>query len=245
MSTASVVFSAFSSVCLYSLYQLWSSARSSAAPLSAEVPHDDLLDILTHVRAAAEAECAAVAEALALAEGSAADEAGARALREHARARVQAALAAAEAEALAPRRVGAAAAARALAYWEGPGRSAKIADVARDIRVAAGAWLLSQQRALGLYDGFLEARTQALSAAAVLHGESRGSSARRLRDFDLHAASARAESAGALFLVAQGGVTLDQLDAAVREWKKVRSCLSLAHLTVPPPPPPCCTPPSR
>jgi hypothetical protein len=195
------------------------------------VAHDELLSLLTEVRGAVEAECRAVSAALSLAAAGPADAARAGALREHARARVQAALEAAQAAALSARGVSAAQAERALAHWEGAGRSSDVAAVARDIRVAAGEWMLTQQRVLGLLEGFFRARADALVEAAQRHAEERGGGGgggggggARFSGFDLEAAAVGAMEAGKAFLVAQGGLSLDRLQAVLESpaYAKVR-----------------------
>ena len=255
MSTTHAVLTlAFSATCAYSLYSIWSSTfgtpPASAAPGTCPPPmdHDELLALLQDVRGRVEGECRGVAAALSLAAAEAPDTVVV--LREHARARVQAALSAAGAAALAARGVGEARAERALAYWEGPGRSSEAAAVARDIRTAAGEWVLSQRRAVRLFEGFFEARTEALLEAAQRHAEARagagGSGAHRLRGFDLKAADAAAVEAGKAFVAAQGGLTLEKLQAAVQgpAFAKVGGPLhTQAHavpgaLTPPPPSPP-------
>jgi hypothetical protein len=232
MASHAAIFTVSLSLGVYTLYHLFSSSRApraaaSAAASAPPVAHDEFLSLLTEVRGAVEAECRAVSAALSLAAAGPADAARAGALREHARARVQAALEAAQAAALSARGVSAAQAERALAHWEGAGRSSDVAAVARDIRVAAGEWMLTQQRVLGLLEGFFRARADALVEAAQRHAEERGGGGgggARFSGFDLEAAAVGAMEAGKAFLVAQGGLSLDRLQAVLESpaYAKVR-----------------------
>jgi hypothetical protein len=249
-----VVFSAFSCMAAWSLYHLWSTSRAAAAgappsssSAAAAAPpaapdHGALLALLAEVRLRVEAECLAVSTALSLAVAETSDPPRAAALREHARARVQAALAAAQAAALAARGLSEAQAERALAYWEGPGRSAEVAAAAAGVRAAAGEWVLSQARVLRLLEGFFEARAEALVEAARAHAEAHGGGAegaRRFQGFDLSGEVERAQEAGAAFLVERGGVSLERLQALLQSAPayKVRAAAAAAALSPRPPPP--------
>ena len=207
------LLASFSLVSAFCAYRLLASVRAAPPARAApppRLPHEALLSLLRELRAVAEAEGRAAAAALDLARAEGGDPASLEALRSHARARVQAALGSAQASAFSARGLSEKDAERALEYFTaGSGRSDAIVAAARDIKAAAGEWLLSQARMLELFRAFFEERARALQEAAqraVQEGRSREEAPAVLRD-----AQAQSLAAGKALLLEESGVTFDRL----------------------------------